>query len=175
MFKPYKGLRPEFMNLGQKAFTYRWNGSWFKSTNWSWNIRAQFDDPTVESNSRRNMYNRHSELFRSGGTALKSHAGCVMVNDTNRILLMIVRDPMDRRIVLVNNMFDTPKVPRELKAFRTHWRKWMYQLVNRGTMIVKVDDEFLNNFKDVYNYAPPAYVRRKIKSQIMRNVTRNYT
>ena len=99
---------------------------------------------------------------------MKSYAGCILVNGTNRILLMVVRDPMNRRIVLVNNGFDTPKVPRELKAFRSHWRKWMYQLVNRGVMIVKVNDEFLSNFKDAYNYAPGAYVRGMLQTEILK-------
>ena len=175
MFKPYKGLRPEFMTREEKHHHYRWSGSWFKSTNWSWLIRAQFNDPNKIQTAQRHGYGRSSEMFRSGGTALKSHAGCVLVSDTNRILLMVVRDPMERRFVLVNSGFDTPKVPRELKAFRSHWRKWMYQLVNQGTMIVKVNDEFLSNFKDTYNYAPPAYVRGNIQEQILKRTRATYT
>lgn len=178
--RKYQGLVPTMFpkNLGTikgkaktiyaSRFAVSFGAPYSRSTSWSYAFhQAVLDDPNVNVHSYRSSI---SSCFSGRGRFLWKRKLLVEFASVLHILAMEVEDPLERKIYMVSDNFDTPKCPVRYKAMRKHWRKVMYRLIDQNVKIVKVPHSFLQQFKMQYNYVPKREEIAQLEGSILRLV-----
>ncbi len=180
--RKYQGLVPTMFpkNLGtvkgkvrttyESRFAVSFGHPYSRSTNWSYAFSQAVMGNLDDSTPRARYQSSISSCFSGRGRFLWKDRLLVEFASVLHILAMEIEDPLERKIYMVSDQFDTPKCPVRYKAMRKHWRKVMYGLIDHNVKIVKVPHSFLQQFKMQYNYVPKRAEIAQLEGSILRLV-----
>lgn len=145
----YKGLRIAG-TLPDKNGRHAYNiiTGWHQSTNYSWRIldtMHQFASITP------------GRMTVASGAGRYNISGAMIVDtDTSDFLTLPVITPLGNQVLIVSDLFDSPRCRPQYKAMRRHWRKAMLDFIGISGVakIVKAPHAFLQKFKIQFNYVP---------------------